>query len=161
MTYTSKTLESIWDKGFCLVGEATHDSIGYVAGYVTKKKYGNESEIYEKLNIKPPFLVMSRKPGLGRQFYEDNKEKLFKESKYFFPIRDGVGSAVPGRYYNNLFESDFGSDAVAERKDNLKWLYENQNKLKLDKTEKSYLDYLSTEEYIRSEHTKILKRNKV
>lgn len=159
--YTSKTLESIWKKGFCLVGAATHESIGYVAGYVTKKLYGNDAELYKKLNIVPPFLVMSRKPGIGRQFYEDNKEKLFEETKYFFPTRDGVGAAVPGRYYNNLFELDYGSGAVAVRKDYLKFIYDQQNKLKLSNTDKNYLDYLETEEYIKTKKTKILERSDI
>lgn len=109
----------------------------------------------------PEFLTMSRRPGIGRKFYEENKEKLFSENRYFFPIRDGVGSAYPGRYYNNLFELDFDSDEVSARKSNLKYLFEQQNKFKLSNTDKNYLDYLDTEEYIRSRKNEILKRNKI
>ena len=159
--YTSETLSGIWKNGLCSVGEATHESIAYVARYVTKKKYGKEAELYEKLNIVPEFINMSRKPGLGREYYEENKDKLFTQTKYFFPIRDGVGSATPGRYFSNLFELDYDSESVQSRKDKLKGLYEDRVKLSLSKTDKNYLDYLSSQEYIKENRTKSLVRNQL
>lgn len=154
--YTSETLEKIWKKGYCLVGEATHESIGYVAGYVTKKKYGQEAKLYESLNICPEFLTMSRRPGLARQYYEDHKEDLFKETKYFFPTRDGVGSAYPSRYFNDLFEHDFDLTDVQLRKEALKKEYNDKIAMKLEKSSFDFLDSLIAEEYNKINQVKTL-----
>lgn len=156
--WTSETLNKIWKKGFVIIGEATWQSIAYVARYVTKKKYGDEAEIYEKLNITPEFLVMSRKPGIARQYYEDHKEKLFEEGRYPIPLRDSVGTAFPSRYFNNLFELDFDSGQFELRKDKMKKMFDDQNKLKLEYTDLDYLDYLGVEEYNKEEAIKGLPR---
>lgn len=159
--YTSKTLENIWKKGFCLVGEATHESIGYVAGYVAKKKYGKDAAIYEQLGIVPEFLTMSRKPGLARQYYEDHKKDLFEKTKYFFPTRDNVGSACPSRYFNDLFEHDFNPTDVQLRKERLKKEYNDKIAMKLEKASFDYLDLLVSEEYTKEKQILSLKRNSI
>lgn len=159
--YVSETLEKIWNKGHVLIGDVTHESIAYVARYTTKKLYGEDSKYYEEFNLIPPFITMSRRPGIGYQYYEDNKEKLFTESKYYFPTKNGIGSAVPGRYYNNLFVRDFSASDVESRKDNMKKRFNDANDIKLSKTDLNYLDYLENLEYIKSKSLKALVRNKV
>lgn len=159
--YTSKIIDNIWKKGNVLIGEATWESIAYVSRYVTKKLYGAEAEYYKTFNLVPEFLVCSRKPGIGRQYYEDHKEDLFTRSKYFFPRSDGVGSACPSRYFSNLFEIDFGAELVESRKRDLKEQFEARKKLKLEKTSLNYLEYLESEEYNKIKSTESLVRNKI
>lgn len=152
--YTSEELQNIWSDpdtkepyGFVLVGEATWQSIAYVSRYVTKKKYGKESHIYEDLDIIPEFLTMSRKPGLARNYYEKNKEKLFEEGQFVIPGRDTVRSVNTPRYFNNLFSIDFDERQVSEHKEFLKDLFDDRRISVLDHTDDNYLDYLSKKEH--------------
>lgn len=89
--YRSPKLESIWGKGFCLVGEVTFESAAYVARYIMKKITGEDAiDHYVDKNTgevkKPEFVTMSRggKGGLG-----------------------GIGKRWFERYVNDVFPSDF------------------------------------------------------
>lgn len=157
--YESQILDSIWKKGKVWIGEATWESIAYVARYVNKKLYGAEAEYYKIFNIVPEFLTCSLKPAIGRMYYEDHKEELFSRSQYFFPRNNGVGSAYPSRYFNNLFEVDFDHDDVEHRKTALKAQFEARKELKLENTSKTYLDYLEDEEYNKKCQIKKLQRD--
>lgn len=157
--YTSKWLNDIWKNGQVWIGQASWESIAYVSRYVTKKLYGAEADYYSTFNLVPEFLVCSRKPGIGRAYYEDHKNDLFEKSRYYFPVANGVGSAVPSRYFSNLFEADFNPELVEHRKNALKQQFEARKALKLENTSKNYLDYLVTEEYNKECQVKNLKRN--
>lgn len=156
--YESAFLDSIWKKGKVWIGEATWESIAYVSRYVTKKLYGAEADYYSTFNLVPEFLVCSRRPGIGRQYYEDHKDDLFERSKYFFPLANGVGSACPSRYFSNLFEVDFDNELVEYRKNALKEQFEARKAIKLENTSKNYLDYLLDEEYNQIERANKLVR---
>ncbi len=65
-------LHSTWRSGLTKVGTATARSIAYTAGY-TAKKVGHKLDRQERINYEtgevytwqPPFLHMSRRPGIG------------------------------------------------------------------------------------------------
>ena len=79
--YLSEEIAKIWKKGQILIGNVTENSCGYVARYITKKRIGkNAKEYYEKLKINPEFLTMSTKPGIGREWIEENYKKVFNEN---------------------------------------------------------------------------------
>lgn len=69
--YVSRTLDALWSDergnlGHSLIGDVEFDSCAYVARYVMKKIKGQD--VYgERL---PPFLTMSRNPGLGATWFE-------------------------------------------------------------------------------------------
>lgn len=76
--YTSAELRSLWNMGFNVIGDVTFDSAAYVARYVIKKVSGKDAGkhyevidgygvVYERI---PEFAVMSRRPGLGSEYYE-------------------------------------------------------------------------------------------
>lgn len=93
MIYTSLSLENIWQKGFCTIGNLTFESAAYVARYITKKlsvsdkspaekkeEYYNKYQTvnYETGEIfdrKTEYIHMSRRPGIGKgwfdQYYND------------------------------------------------------------------------------------------
>lgn len=84
--YTSKSLETLWGKGFVTVGELTAESADYVARYVMKKVNGKEkNEHYRKIDpetgelifLQQEFATMSRKPGIGIPFFEKYKSDFF------------------------------------------------------------------------------------
>lgn len=77
LLYTSFFLNSVWKKGFVVVGDVTISSCNYVARYVTKKLYGKLAErAYDDNGIVPPYNAASNRPGLAYQFYLDNKDKI-------------------------------------------------------------------------------------
>lgn len=84
--YTSATTEKLWGKGFIVAGKITPKSIAYVARY-TRKKVEEKKRISDDKNREEPFFNMSRRKGIGLEYWEKNKEKL-KENKNMV-IHDG------------------------------------------------------------------------
>ena len=77
--YTSDILTDIWGKGMCSVGDVTFDSAAYVARYVTKKVTGDlADDHYQSVDLdtgeitwrQPEYTTMSRRPGIGRDWYD-------------------------------------------------------------------------------------------
>lgn len=98
--YTSKFIEKIWKNGWCPYGNVTFESCAYVARYVTKKITGKLSEFYYD-GIEPEFARMSRRPGIGRDFWEKYQSQMIRDD--YLVIRDGVKVPLP-RYFNKIFE---------------------------------------------------------
>ena len=66
-----------WKYGFAHVGSVTVDSANYVAGYITKKLKGRGSaEYYSSRGIEPEFVLMSRRPGIGADFFMQTNVNL-------------------------------------------------------------------------------------
>ncbi len=72
--YRSETLETIWGQGFSTIGELTFKSAAYVARYIMKKANGDlaktkysrfDPETGETWDVKPEYITMSRRPGIG------------------------------------------------------------------------------------------------
>ena len=107
--YTSPTLEKIWRYGFVDVGELNFESAAYVARYVMKKVTGLcADEHYQRISlegeltfIEPEYCTMSRRPGIGKDWYDKYKDDLFPSDQTPVPGR-GVFHGVP-RYYQELF----------------------------------------------------------
>lgn len=109
--YTSKTLEELWGKGHCLIGDVTFDSAAYVARYTLKKITGNEAEEnYQRYStndgeifkIEPEYCTMSRNPGIGKEWYKKYKNDLYNKDHITV---NGKPVKAP-RYYDKLFELD-------------------------------------------------------
>ena len=117
--YYSPTLEKLWGKGFCTIGECNWRTISYVSRYTTKKfrsstelglhdlqfrdqilAFFDDSDLLED-----DFLLMSRKPGIGRNFYDLNKDKIYKDDQIITSL-PGFGAKVfkPSKYYDRLFD---------------------------------------------------------
>jgi len=84
--FSSQVLEGAWRKGFCTVGDLSYESAAYVARYVVKKKTGVQGEeAYSRLDLEtgevhcvaPPFVSMSRRPGIGSGWFERFRSDVF------------------------------------------------------------------------------------
>ena len=110
LRYTSPFLESIWKYGFVDVGELNFESAAYVSRYILKKVTGAASDDHYMLYdldgeitfVLPEFTLMSRRPGIGRGFYEKFKDDLFPSDEIPVPGK-GVLRGMP-RYYDELFK---------------------------------------------------------
>lgn len=97
--YTSKSLEELWQHGFVTVSPFSPAAASYVAGYVMKKQFGVRSEA-EYGNRKPPFATMSRRPGLGHEWFDKYCDEVYPDD---FVVHEGKEVPVP-RYYDKLLE---------------------------------------------------------
>lgn len=115
--YRSATLEAIWGKGFVEIGELNLASASYTAGYIRKKIRGKQleaidsethlkpyelydSETGEIIEREPEFSIMSRRPGLGRDFYERYGEQIRRNDDI---VIDGTRMRLP-KYYDRISE---------------------------------------------------------
>lgn len=98
--------------GFCTVSALSVKAAAYTARYVTKKVYGRaQDEFYRKVDfdtgevvmLEPEFVTMSRKPGIGRRWYDRFKFDLFPKD---YCTIDGTRYVVPS-FYDALFEQEY------------------------------------------------------
>ena len=144
--YTSPTLSRLWPFGFHMITDVTFETCAYVSRYVTKKAKGGSAEDYIQNGLLPEFSLMSRKPGIGRLWFDDHKETLYNTSIINVSTSKGGLKLKPPRYYDNLFDlvdSDRLEEVKADRQD----AAESITRLKLDNTDLGYLDLLEVEEY--------------
>ncbi len=116
MVYESKTLTDLWGKGMCTVGNLTHLSAGYIAGYMLKKITGEKAdEHYEKVGLehdgevtkrKPEYATMSLRPGLGRLWIERNHGEVYPRDEVISQGHPARPPAYYDRYLKEISESD-------------------------------------------------------
>lgn len=108
--FLSETITKAWSengvpKGHVLVANLCYETGRYVAQYVLKKQYGENSQAwYNMMRRTPEFTLMSRNPGIGRDYYEKNKEQIYKNDGINIPKKDGSIKVKPPKYYDKLFE---------------------------------------------------------
>lgn len=145
LLYSSAFLASIWQKGMVGVTEVTWETCAYTARYVTKKLNGNLAEFYTIHNLTPEFSLMSRKPGLARRYYDENKDEFYNYDEiYVATARKGV-KFKPPKYYDCLYAIDNPAE-FGKIKENRRKMAENLRHLKLSKTDLDYYQLLSVEE---------------
>ena len=98
--YSSEILDSIWTHGFTRTGEVTFDSACYTARYIMKKVNGPDAEKHYKGRV-PEYITMSRRPGVGRLWYDKYKKDLYN---YDMCVVTDSFIAKPSKYYDNLYD---------------------------------------------------------
>lgn len=98
--YTSEILNSLWGHGYCIIGDVTFDSAAYVARYITKKITGEKAlEHYD--GREPEYITMSRKPGIGKEFFEKYQNDIMSQDAII--LRGGLKLRSP-KYYDKLYD---------------------------------------------------------
>lgn len=109
--FVSDELDKIWGLGKCWIGSVTWSSAAYVARYVIKKVNGEKAnEHYRKIDpetgeihqLQPEFIRMSRRPGIGNQFFEKFTGDLYPSD---FTVVSGKKKKIP-RYYDRQLEKN-------------------------------------------------------
>lgn len=155
--YNSPSLQEVWPNGFAVVAPVTWETCAYTARYVMKKLTGPEAEFYENFNIVPEFSLMSRKPGIARQYYEDHPD-LYEHEFINISTEKGGRKFRPPKYYDKLFDVDCPEESAKLKAVRQKMAAEAQ-KAKLQKTTLPYLDQLAVEERANLARIKSLKRS--
>lgn len=106
--YCSEELRTIWSFGFNVIGDVTFDSAAYVARYVMKKVTGDRASdhysvvdgdgvVYDRL---PEFALMSRRPGIGSEYYEKYGQEVRDHDSVVVNARE----VKPPRFYDSRTE---------------------------------------------------------
>lgn len=120
--YTSETLDNLWSKcaegedrpskiGHAIIGDLTFQSSAYVARYITKKVNGDlKAEKYGEicdpstgeilLARTPEFAEASRKPALGKRWFEKHYKEVYPND---FVVINKTPQKPP-KYYDTLLE---------------------------------------------------------
>lgn len=105
LLYTSKALDELWGFGFCTVGSLTFASAAYVSRYIMKKINGDRADEhyfdpYTGVFLKPEYITMSRRPGIGYSWFEKFSSDVFPSDEVIV----NAASCKPPRYYDSLYE---------------------------------------------------------
>uniref|UniRef100_A0AAU8B6J0 Replication initiator protein n=2 Tax=unclassified Microvirus TaxID=338099 RepID=A0AAU8B6J0_9VIRU len=172
--FSSKSIDSCWksqynglikcegsitpltNSGKVVLARVSWETCAYVARYVTKKLSGPETKLYSDCNISPPFALMSRKPGIGRQWFDDHPDCYDYE---YINISTPTGGRKfrPPRYYDKLFEQE-EPELSKELKNSRKQAALVATLQKMEKTDKSYFDMLVDSERAQINRIKGLER---
>ena len=96
--YKSKELQSLWPFGFVSVGDLSFNSCAYVARYCNKKIKDNG--VLHKI---PEFSFMSRRPGIGENYFREHFDSLVNTDRIYANI-EGRYSFSSFRYFDKLIE---------------------------------------------------------
>lgn len=157
-SFRSQKLEKLWPYGFHDIGLAVPETINYVCRYVMKKQRGiNRKEPIERIDIRTgeavsvcaEFALMSRRPGIGTAWWNENKRDAFPSD---FLITQGRRTRVPKFYLNKLEEEnpDAARKVRAKRAKKAK-----EGEKKVDNKHKR----LAAKEVIREAQRKLYERN--
>lgn len=107
--YNSPELEKIWGKGFVVIAPFSFETAGYTARYTLKKtKEDNKAqrELFARFGLQDEYIVMSRMPGLGLQYYEEHKDDIYDDDIIYSVTLKGVKPCKPPKYFDKYFESE-------------------------------------------------------
>ena len=98
--YLSQELTDLWKKGFVLVADVSLKSAAYVARYSVK---GMKNSLlgYE------PFLLMSRRPGIGANFVQSKLFDIYNTDRVYFKFDENKKSLKPNRYFDSQLEKKY------------------------------------------------------
>ena len=159
--YTSAELQSCWtdDKhiplGFVGIGSVTTDSAGYCARYAIKKRKVVDVDTYAKLGIDPEFICMSTKPALGKRYFEDNLDKIYKTDEIIMQGRDAAFVTKPPKYCDTLL------DRVDPEKLEMIKQKRKANAKSHDDFIAEYLPFMEKEEIYKTRERKLNKNTKI
>lgn len=116
--YISESISRLWTYGYHIIGDCTWNTCSYVARYMVKKQKGFNAKVYDELNYEPEFCRMSRRPGLGKEFYEERLDDFYNFSAVSVSTSSGSRSLRSNRYTDSIFLDCYGRDVLDEIKKN-------------------------------------------
>lgn len=96
--YTSESLSVLWPFGYGVIGDVTFESAAYVARYIMKKITGDAAADHYN-GLRPEYTTMSRRPGIGKGWYEKYQDDLFPHDRC---VINGKEVNIPKFYRTQL-----------------------------------------------------------
>lgn len=110
--WQNRIIEKCWTYGISNVSDVSWNNIAYTARYITKKIYGKDAhetydvdvETGEALDREPEFFRVSRNPGIGGYYYDENKDIIWTNDEIIIKNKKGAVSSRPPKYFERLLE---------------------------------------------------------
>lgn len=140
-------LTKIWDKGFVGLAEVNWDTCAYTARYVMKKLKGKiEDEKYYENGMVPEFVRMSRRPGIGIDYFKEHMQEMYKNDEIILAGHaEKIQPVKPPKYYDRMFK-DLEPKKMDEIKAIRKRIAEESTKMKNLNTDLTESERLCVEE---------------
>lgn len=158
--YKSDFLDRVWQKGNCVVGDVTYESCSYVARYCTKKVDVIKNNNFGKMKILPEFTLMSRKPGIGLNWFNKNSVCYAIFTNNYIKTKNGSQTITPNRYFDSQLEK-LDPEKFKEIKEKRKEFAEEKKKVQMSQTSLPYLEALKVVEENLKNKTKVLQRKEI
>lgn len=107
--YDSADLASLWSHpvtgesyGFTALTDLTFESAAYTARYITKKLLGKRKSEYG--DVCPEYVDMSRRPGIGRGWFDKWSSDVYPSDEVCLLRPNGVVTVRPPRFYDRVLE---------------------------------------------------------
>lgn len=157
--YTSKILAELWPYGHHIIGSVSFKSAAYVARYCTKKMTGEfAKDAYDFYGIEHPFLLMSRKPGIGSGYYEEFVKGKSPDERIIVSTPDGGLAFSWPKYFESKYAQECPEhfeDIKADRKK----AQEDFEKISMSLTDLSMRELLNVKEESKKLSLKKLRRS--
>lgn len=110
--YDSPLIRESWGLGNITIGKLDFKTAAYTARYTLKKAQGEDHAYNDKLGIAREFVTMSRKPGLGVNYFLQHKDEIYEHDEIVLPAssKDKPNVVKPPRYFDILFNADSPKD---------------------------------------------------
>lgn len=153
---SSQTLERVWQLGYVVVGEVNEQTCNYVSRYTVKKSKEDMQRYYDLFEVEPEFICMSRRPGIGHDWFLKHGLDMYHNQWYSYKGESGAARLYPTKYWTNMLEeldSEFYEAYKASQKE-----FSILRKESIFRDEKrDFRDILRDQEAQRIKQTEILK----
>lgn len=159
--YNSRYLDSIWKKGYIVVGEVTFESCAYTARYVAKKVHEDLSDIYAAYGMQPEFVVMSRRPGIAYNYVKTHPDLFDNSCMFLSTLQGSIRGNIP-RYFKKVGRDQILDDLYFDHS-----AYHSGLRSEVERSvvehdlDMSYVDYLETLEGKKLRQIRSLTRDKL
>ena len=142
--------------GYVVVAPVTWETCAYTARYTSKKANTQSPQFFESFGIEPPFTLMSRKPGIGRDFYDDHPD-VYQHEFINVSTKNGGKKFRPPKYFDRLLEQD-DPELFVQLKEQRKERAKETQQAKAAKSTMSFMQALEVAESNKLASVKKLKR---
>ena len=158
--FQSQLINETWSQGFTVVGRLNASTASYTARYTLKKAQGQDDSYNDALGIEREFVCMSRRPGIGLNFYNKNKDEIYKSDEIILPAisKDKSNIVRPPRYFDILYSIE-DPKRMAKIKSDRNIARDLLNLNELNGVQLNEVDYLELKENIRADKIKKLIRD--
>lgn len=155
--YTSPFINEIWPYGNNVVADCTWETCNYVARYQVKKLNGTLTDEQRKTSgIEKEFVLMSRRPGIGLDWFTSHNISYAAFSENYLKGEKGSIRIGSNRYFDNKLE-EVDKTAYDEIKAVRKHFMEERKKIGQINTDLPYLEQKKIVADNLRKKTKILK----
>ena len=107
--WKSKEIDELWGMGIVDIAEVEWGSCAYVARYCMKKiSDENNAHDYAKVGKIKEFVRMSRRPGIGVTYYNENKEHIYECDEVIMKsVKGNINIIKPPKAFDERFKKEY------------------------------------------------------